>query len=896
MNKNYFFVWAFLSFCIGFAQQAGDLDTSFGVNGIVRANQWNASFNVKSHQVLSDGKIMVAGEVNNGIDPRGFVMRLLANGDWDPSFGDQGRVFHPFFNGFLVVKVQSDGKILVGGSYLGDYAVARYLSDGTLDSGFAYDGSFYNLDADEFGVYTHEVNDIEIQSDNKIVCLTTKIETGVDRYIKLIRLNPNGIVDATFNETGNFNFDHTPVGLSIQSDGKILVGGYYGVSSNARVFVSRYHSNGNLDTTFGVSGMRNFSIPGATGLTAKDMQLQPDGRILIGGQCFIGGTSLFMARLNINGTLDSSFSGDGIQTAPIALLFGPGKIALQSDGKIIQMDTFYNSQTDRQSILLARYNANGELDNTFVGGSWGGIYAVTTFNNKPGHLSIVNDQLYISGNADQSLIFTNMLFARFNLNPTTADITFGINGSRQHNIIYPTYEEVHNSAIQADDKVVVLSKIFVNNDFYWGLLRYNVDGSLDTTFASGGGIGLAFPFANFQGMALDSNNNIIIAGNSSLLSGYCMRITPQGILDSTFGNNGIIYFPNNINFYPKFNSIKIQSDNKIVLAGGNTVNNLIDFVLVRLNPNGTLDSTFGLNGISQIGLNNIFESISDIEVLSDGKILALGYTQENFGNNIQAVIARFNAVGLLDPTFGTGGKYFTNFPVGFRMRGDIALQTDGKIISTFETTNESFVLFRLNSNGTPDMNFGFGGYISETYTGIDRSTQLYYNPVSQDITLLGTSQDNGVGKYSLARFTSSGFLDFNFGNSGWVMTETDKPVQAVSATPTGDGRIVLSGVLFDEELNDYDIFMAKYFINESLGLENPNDVSIQLFPNPVSETLFVQMTNELTVDRYRITDMNGKVVLNGQFSPEQGIQVASLSRGVYFISLDGYQPIRFIKR
>ncbi|MFN3757535.1 MAG: T9SS type A sorting domain-containing protein, partial [Flavobacterium sp.] len=115
-------------------------------------------------------------------------------------------------------------------------------------------------------------------------------------------------------------------------------------------------------------------------------------------------------------------------------------------------------------------------------------------------------------------------------------------------------------------------------------------------------------------------------------------------------------------------------------------------------------------------------------------------------------------------------------------------------------------------------------------------------------------------------------------------------------TATGDGKLVVSGYLYDEVLNDYDIVMAKYYINESLSLHNPNDVSIQLFPNPVSETLYVRMKNEATAENFKVTDMSGKVVLNGKLSLEQGIHVSALARGVYFISLDGYNPIRFIKQ
>ncbi|MBP6585938.1 MAG: hypothetical protein KA215_09775, partial [Flavobacterium sp.] len=215
MNKNYFLVIAFLSFFTSIAQQPGDLDATFGLDGIVRTNLWNAAFNVKSHVVLADGKIIVAGEINNGTQPKGFLMRLLTNGELDVTFGTDGKTVHPFLDGFNVVKVQTDGKLLVGSMYNNDFAVARYLANGSLDAAFAFDGTYYNTNPNEFPFSTHPVIDLEIQSDNKIVGLTTTKLNDLD-YYRLFRLNLNGILDNSLNVTDNFGSTDNPVALSIQ--------------------------------------------------------------------------------------------------------------------------------------------------------------------------------------------------------------------------------------------------------------------------------------------------------------------------------------------------------------------------------------------------------------------------------------------------------------------------------------------------------------------------------------------------------------------------------------------------------------------------------------------------------------------------------------------------------
>ncbi|UPQ79012.1 T9SS type A sorting domain-containing protein [Flavobacterium azooxidireducens] len=897
MNKNYFFVIAFLSFFSSIAQQAGDLDLSFGNNGIVRTNLWNASFNVKSHVVLPDGKTIVVGEINNDMEPRGFVMRLLANGDIDVTFGTDGKAVHPFINGINIVKLQTDGKILVGSSYLNDIAVARYMSNGTLDTGFAYDGTYYNTNSNNSNYSPNPVVDLEIQSDNKIVALTT-IKISDVNYYKLFRLNSNGILDNTLNVTDNFGAIDYPVALSIQTDGKLLVSGYSFNEASTSLFIARYNSNGTDDTTFNSTGRRSFSITNATAARVTDLLIQPDGKILLGGKYYANGDALFMARFNTNGTFDTSFSGDGFQSATVDLSSNrPGKIALQSDGKIIQMDTYYNNTTSKESMLLARYTSTGELDNTFSGTSWGVSFPFNGLNETAACISIVDNKLIISGNAETSVIENNMAFAKFNLNPISFDTTFGNNGKKQLNVPFPTYEEVIKSVVQSDNKVVVLSKIFVNNFYYSGLQRFNENGSLDSTFGSNGKIGLGFYLTEFGGLAVDNANNILICGNTPFESSFILRITPAGALDPTFGDQGITYLPEDfLNFNPIIKSIKIQSDNKIILGGGNSVNQIADYLLIRLNANGTLDNTFGNNGISQIGLTNTYEMISSIEVLNDGKIIAIGLTEENYGNDYQAVILKFNTVGLLDPTFNGNGKFFTEKAVDFNTNGDIKVQNDGKILSTFESLYDNFILYRLNSNGTLDNNFGSSGYVSTYVTGDDKSAQIHYNPTNQKITLIGTTITDEIGKFALTRYSGNGETDFSFGDSGQVITNFGHFAQVISASPTSNGKLVVSGILYDDVAKDFDQIMAKYHLEESLSLNNPEVINVQIYPNPVTETLFVRLKDESVANNYNITDMTGKVVLHGSLVVEQGIKVTDLANGVYFIAIDNFKPIKFIKR
>lgn len=899
MKINYAILLGLLCFFVSVAQQPGDLDTSFGINGISRYNLWDATFKVKSHAILTDGKIIVAGEIENGVKLQGFLVRLLNNGELDVTFGTQGKVVHPFLEGFNVVKVQSDGKLLVGSGYKNDFAVARYLANGTIDTGFAYDGTYYNIDEEPILGIPRKVIDIEIQSDNKIIGIFS-LGVGTNNYQhRIFRLNTNGILDDTLNVVDSFGIGNFPVSLSLQTDGKIVIGGKYNIGTNTTVFVARYNSNGSVDNTFNSNGRRTFTLSGTSDINPTDMLLQPDGKIVLGGNFFFNANRfLFLVRINTNGSFDTSFSDDGFYSVNVSsdVGFGTGKIALQPDGKIIQMDTYLNPQTNFRDILLVRYFAVGGVDTTFNGGTLGATFSFNNFNDSPGDISIVNNQLFVSGNTEASQIQNNMAFARLDLNPTSLDSSFGNGGFKQLAVSHPTYEKIFKSIIQSDNKVVTLARIFVNEDFYWAIHRYNEDGTLDTTFGDNGKLGLTVFFSNFD-IGIDNNNKIIVAGRSVSSTGFIFRLTPDGDIDTTFGNQGITNFPQLSNFSFKINSIKVQSDNKIILGGLNA--NAIDntnFLLIRFNADGTFDTTFGINGISQVGLNNNPESIQAIEVVNDGKILAVGYTRENFGNDLQAVIMRFNAVGLLDPTFNGNGKFLTGIPVEQSMKGDIKLQADGKILTTFESNSSLFSLFRFNSNGTLDTTFASGGVANTIINANEKWAQIYYNPTTQLITVIGTTYDVEVGKFALVRYFASGDIDFNFGNSGVVVTDLNGSGEVVTATPTNNGKLVVSGVFYDEAINDFDQVLAKYYLEESLSLVNKSEVNVQLYPNPVAETLYVQLKNGTKAENYSVTDMNGRVVLNGKLKIEHGINVSGLAAGTYLISIDAFQPTKFLKR
>jgi uncharacterized delta-60 repeat protein len=227
------------------------------------------------------------------------------------------------FNVVSALALQPDGKVLIGGSFdsVGGQtrtSVARLNSDGTLDTTFG--------DPNVGG--GGQVYALALQSDGKVLIGGYFSSVGGQTRTTVARLNSNGTLDTTFGDPQVTGLTSSSVrALAVQSDGKVLIGGYFTtVGGSPRKFAARLNSNGTLDTTFGdpnVSG-------GATNPTVNALALQPDEKVLIGGffTSVGGSTRNGVARLNSNGTLDASFGNPNADDGVYAL-------ALQSDGKVL---------------------------------------------------------------------------------------------------------------------------------------------------------------------------------------------------------------------------------------------------------------------------------------------------------------------------------------------------------------------------------------------------------------------------------------------------------------------------------------------------------------------------------------------------------------------------------
>jgi uncharacterized delta-60 repeat protein len=386
MKKLYQLLLYFFSTSLIYAQ-AGSLDPNFSGNGKVRTLVGNSLVDGLGVTIQPDQKIVVVGDYLQDAQFGGgysfAAVRYLPDGTLDNSFGYGGKVaiiLSGSNSGASSVAIQSDGKIVMAGySTIGGInhlCVMRLTTDGILDNSFNGGGiSFVSNGGSGY---------VTIQSDGKILIGCTYVDPVTYKYnFGLFRFNANGILDNTFGSGGQVITDvggaDQVSGIAINSNGKIIV---VGTRDNLYLVTVQYNSNGSLDGSFGAGGKSFVTVANGQKCSANSMALQSDGKILIVGDYENPQTywnNFIVARLNTNGTLDNTFSGNGKRGIEFnGFDFGYG-IVQQSDGKILACGIagFANS-TQPYRFALCRLNQDGSLDNNFgTGGKvttgWPGI-------------------------------------------------------------------------------------------------------------------------------------------------------------------------------------------------------------------------------------------------------------------------------------------------------------------------------------------------------------------------------------------------------------------------------------------------------------------------------------------------------------------------------------------
>jgi uncharacterized delta-60 repeat protein len=671
----------------------GSLDTTFDGDGIVKTTIGTNDNQARAIAIQPDGKILLAGFAESGTNTDFAVVRYNSNGSLDTTFDSDGKVTTPIGTSSDLansIELQPDGKIVLGGqSHNGsnfDFAFARYKTNGSLDTAFGGDGQVTVA----IGAGLDIANSVAIQADGKIVAAGYS-DNGLNDDFALIRLSSVGVLDTNFNLDGKVI---TAIGtgidrarsISIQSDGKILAVGHSLLGSAGYFTLVRYKSNGVLDTAFNIDGIVTTQI-GLNSSVANSVALQLDGKIIAAGRANTSNTDFGIARYNTDGSLDTSFNLDGkVITEQIDSNARLDALAIQSNGKIVTAGT--SNTTGSNDYTLARYNANGSLDTSFDGD--GKVITAVGF----GPLVVTSLAVQSDGKILVGSTAHDITILRYNANGTI-DTTFDGDGK----VITPigiSGSGVYSLAIQSDGKILAAgySNNISNLDF--AVVRYNTNGSLDTSFDGDGIVTTQFGehSETARAIAIQADGKIVVAGFASVgtsLNDFAIaRFNSNGGLDTSFDSDGKVITAIGTN--SRAHSIAIQSDGKIVIAGVATTplpfSN--DFALARYNQNGILDTTFGGDGKITTSLGPRNDYAESIKIQSDGKILAAGYTENSISLNSDFAIVRYNRDGSLDGSlftpnslnlFGSGGIVTTDIsPPSSDFATSMALQPDGKIV------------------------------------------------------------------------------------------------------------------------------------------------------------------------------------------------------------------------
>jgi uncharacterized delta-60 repeat protein len=805
---------------------------------------------------------------------------LSQPGSIDPTFNPVDSGFWEgmgFYGGVNSVIVQNDGKMIVGGSFqryneTKVLRIARLNTNGTID--------------DTFKIGTGTNNTIQkmiLQKDGKIIIGGDfSMYNGVARG-GIVRLNVNGSVDTTFNPgTGLKNLLGSLSAIEIQQDGKIIIGGRFTSFNGTNINrIARLNADGTLDASFNVG----------TGVNEKIycISIQSDGRIIIGGNfiSYNGVNTNRIACLNPDGSLNSAFKqGMGADTVI-------NSISLQSDGKLI-LGGLFNSYNGSVSKGIARLNTDGSIDPTFNVGTGVGNGAVNIVCLRgDGKVIIAGNFSAYNGttanriaclNPDGSL--DNAFYLLPGADAEIRAIALQVDGKMVMGGYFEYYNDKRRNCItrlQGDgtvdtsifnltglgvngnvfcSKIQNDGKIVVGGDFtsFNGIkrkriMRLNSDGSLDTTFNTGSG---ADDFV--ESVALQSDGKVILGGYFKTYNGKkrtgLVRLNNNGSMDSTFDSE-----PESPNF--SVESVSVQQDGKIIIGGSfNAYKGIKVSNVARLQPDGKIDTTFKMG--SGIGGDLVWSTL----ILSNGKIILSGGF--NSYNGVPRLnIARLNADGTLDDTFkpgsGTDGTILTT-----------SVQNDGKVIigGAFTLFNGSAAknIARLNEDGSLDNTFSIGTGASGTIvsSAIQQDGKLFVGGIY--------TAYNGTPINRFMRLNTDGTLD----NTFLPGSSAESTVWTIEIQM--DGKIIIGGYFTSYNGTGRNCIAR---INGD-KLTNVNEYAsgpdVKVYPNPSTGEFTIEGDQ---IEKISIMDNLGRLILEkkNHFN-RQSINLININNGIYFLRMD----------
>jgi len=436
------------------------------------------------------------------------------------------------------------------------------------------------------------------------------------------------------------------------------------------------------------------------------------------------------------------------------------------------------------------------------------------------------------------------------------DPTFATNGK----FVYDNgfNDLFHCTAIQEDQKIIAAG---VSYDAAYTatakVFRFMPDGSIDTDFATDGVFSYSLNNeANINDVVIKDNGKIILVGSTTDYSNYkilILQLNDDGTLDNTFGTNGVVVqkiSPASGPYEDFGYAVTLQSDGKILVAGRSddlSYNGVP--VVVRFNENGTLDTSFGTDGVAGItvtGIDNVFDCIA---LQEDGKIVVSGHYElglQYFG----MLVARFDSNGTLDDSFADDGVFIDSFGDVDDEGYGVVINSEGKIIVTGFTATAEFVysmlLMQLDSDGNLDMNFGTDGLVYSNFGNYNAGSAITIQD-DDKILIAGSSGElppTGDSEMTVWRYNTDGTLDDTFGDEGISFIQFDSEYdEALGMVLQDDQKIVIAGKARSSDNQNMDFALARLLNDEELL-----QADFEASPNPACAGETVDFTDMSTGD------------------------------------------------
>ena len=499
-------------------------------------------------------------------------------------------------------------------------------------------------------------------------------------------------------------------------------------------------------------------------------------------------------------------------------------------------------------------------------------------------------------------LFVSLLFLSYSMytfaQDGNLDDTFGVNGKVTTDIFGFT-DVAHDLAYQSDGKMLVagFSRNSVGNDNFL-VVRYLENGDLDTSFGTNAYVnidvrGFSTPKDDqATNVLIQSDGKIVLVGFSDGAFGdeqfTTLRLNSDGSLDETYGDQGIRFFDFTGSYCEPADAVML-SNNNIAIAGytdTGSFNPSLIFAVAVIDENGNLNQNFSIDGKQTIQFGANYEEAYAITETSDGSLLVGGEGADEFA------IAKLSLSGNLDSTFGNNGKIITDIS-NYNGLGIIGLHelSNGKIIAVGESSSSSesrnITLIRYNSDGSLDTSFANNGFITiDIDSGSEDIPRSMFVQNDGKILIAGSIVTGGEFYFLSLRFNTDGTLDSSYSGDG-VRLESFNSNQieiAYGIKQNDNGKINIVGYSGNTSGNTADIAIAQY-TGTSLNAINYNKPLISFYPNPVQSQLFINSTQ--AISNFSLFNLNGSLLKtkNVHNEADYKLDISDLPQGVYHLKI-----------